>query len=300
MANNMASNSRRTKDSPLRRHREIDRLRARIAEIERRTPVLADPLGDWRRDAPMAAAGDNPGAYWGSAFGARGVLHEVRFASLGRAQCDDGGTPDHRAAAAALSFAIALSAGAEPARAAPRVFIERIHEAAGEGAIHAPGLAPLGVAAGRCLFVRARSDREALWAAEEALRATGEGGRFSVIALLRQPGREVNLKATRRLHLAAEGTGAQCVLVRGGAGEPSCAPYRWRVGPQPSRPMADDPRGPGLPAVLVALEKGGAVRPAVTLEMNRSGARLQAEHTYKDEVATGSFHPVPLAVAGGQ
>ncbi|MEO1015377.1 MAG: hypothetical protein AAFX08_09360 [Pseudomonadota bacterium] len=269
----------------------ISKLKAQIARLEKRPPLLAPAS---RRDACDDAVQDpaqEPAAYWAPAFGARGALHEVRFAGL-----EEGAVPDHRAAAAAFGFALALSsAGARGSQA--YVFIAKAHEAAGEGAFYPPGLLGLGVDPGAALYVRTRSDAEALWAAEEALRAPlhdGVGGdrNLSVILLLRATGPQVDLTATRRLHLAAGASGGQCVIARGRARDASsCAPYRWVAGPAPSNPLTDEIHGLGRPAWTVALEKGGAIRPPAVIEASTDGFILRSE------AARPSFAPEGVKLA---
>ncbi|MEM9422509.1 MAG: hypothetical protein AAF986_08395, partial [Pseudomonadota bacterium] len=229
----------------------------------------------------------NPKTYWGNAFGARATLHDIKFGAAVSPATDIASddnpsvkidpASDYRSAASALAFALALQSIDGP-RSAPVVFIEKAHEASQEGAVYPPGLGVFGVNPERALFVRVASDREALWAAEEALKVpASSGGGYSVVLFIRRPGRDVDLTATRRLHLAASAGGGRCLLVRGD-GASSCAPYRWRAQPAISHPCRDDLDSPGLPAIGVSLEKGGVVRPASVLEWSNGTVRLRHSH----------------------
>jgi hypothetical protein len=86
---------------------------------------------------------------------------------------------------------------------------------------YAPALAAAGIALGQALIVRTRSARDALWAAEQALRSAACG------AVLVWPS-EAKYAALRRLQLAAEGTRAMTMLFRApqAAGEASPAALR--------------------------------------------------------------------------
>jgi cell division inhibitor SulA/protein ImuA len=86
---------------------------------------------------------------------------------------------------------------------------------------YAPALAAAGIALAQVLIVRTSSARDALWAAEQALRSAACG------AVLVWPG-EAKYAALRRLQLAAEGKRAMTMLFRApqAAGEASPAALR--------------------------------------------------------------------------
>ena len=89
-----------------------------------------------------------------------------------------------------------------------------------------PALSQWGVDLSRVLIVRPKDDGEALWAAEQALRAPACGA-----LLLWCP--EVGARALRRLQLAAETGGGLAMLFRNGHAvrEPSPAALRLRLDP---------------------------------------------------------------------
>ncbi len=91
------------------------------------------------------------------------------------------------------------------------------------------GVERLGIAAERVVLVRPSTQREALWACEQALRSAG------VAAVLSWPEYLTPL-SFRRLQLAAEEGGTLGLLVRSARvqPEPSWADVRWLVSPAPS------------------------------------------------------------------
>lgn len=106
--------------------------------------------------------------------------------------------------------------------------------------LHAPGLMGFGLAAENLVAVTARDNDEALWVMEECLRADCVGAVVGEIP-------QVDLKASRRLQLAAEAGGGLGVLLlpapaQSDDGEialaPSAAVTRWLVGAAPSAPAA--------------------------------------------------------------
>ncbi|HET6519576.1 MAG TPA: hypothetical protein VFG47_07110 [Geminicoccaceae bacterium] len=120
--------------------------------------------------------------------------------------------------------------------------------------LFARGLVELGLPPSRLLVVRARRRVEGLWAFEEALRAPA-----ALAAALAEIDGGASLIQTRRLQLAAEGSGAIGLLLRrdGGNAPPSAAVTRWRVGVAPSRGGNGDRRdeGPGAPRWRVELAR---------------------------------------------
>lgn len=217
----------------------LARLRTRIAEIEE-TALAA-----------RAQEGRAP-ALWPGLCAPTGVLHEAR-------------AEDWRDASAATGFALALAAGIAGGDGAI-VIIERAHEAARDGGLCARGLCAFGIDPARALFIRPRKEEHALWAAEEAARAKGVA---AALLILRERAARLTLTATRRLHLAAEESGATPIIMR--RHDPSdltAAAMRWRVEPRPSAPPAFDARSPGFPRWLVSVEKAAR------------GASLSARRTF--------------------
>ena len=177
--------------SGARRREMLDRLRRQVNDIEKRAPRLDEDADG----AGAGAQGRRIGLWDGCSTALQG-LHEVRFGGV------DAEAADYRAAGAALGFAFALAAAFAASRPGRLLFIEKKYEAAREGTLYAPGLAALGHDARSMAVVRAADDQTALWAMEEASRRGGVG---AIVALLRTPGRTLDLTATRRLHLSALG-----------------------------------------------------------------------------------------------
>jgi protein ImuA len=101
--------------------------------------------------------------------------------------------------------------------------------------LFAPALAAAGLHPDRVIYVEARKDAEILPAMEEGLRHRGLAGVVGEVARL-------PLTASRRLQLAAEGSGVPAFVVRrwrndaerASADEPNAAFTRWRIAPAPS------------------------------------------------------------------
>ena len=97
-----------------------------------------------------------------------------------------------------------------------------------------PGLAAVGLAHHRVLFVETWHARDVLPAMEEALAHRGLAAVVGEVARL-------SLTASRRLQLAAERTGAMALAIRrcrsgqdrAADGEPTAAVTRWQVSPHP-------------------------------------------------------------------
>src|SRR5262249_25630976 len=138
--------------------------------------------------------------------------------------------------ASALSFSLALAAS----WAGPAGIFWAGEEAAfsEEGAPYPVGLAHYGIPLDKLIVIRAKKRDETLWAAEQALVATGA----VVICALGAHGKPLDLKASRRLLLFAERNHARCLLLQPPSG-PSAAWTRWRISPAESD-APDDELGP--------------------------------------------------------
>jgi protein ImuA len=106
--------------------------------------------------------------------------------------------------------------------------------------LFAPSLGLAGLHPDRVIHVEAGSDTNVLLAMEECLR---HGGLAAVVGEVAK----VSTTATKRLQLAAEGSGVTALLFRRGeraeaGGDGSAAITRWRVRAAPSRPL-------GLPSL---------------------------------------------------
>lgn len=104
--------------------------------------------------------------------------------------------------------------------------------------LFAPGLAQAGLAPERVIHVEAGDDRTVLACVEEGLRHGGLGAVIGEVARLSMP-------ASRRLQLAAEGSGTIGIALRrwrrqadaADFGQPTAARTRWRVSVLPSAPL---------------------------------------------------------------
>ncbi|MDZ4776643.1 MAG: hypothetical protein SGJ23_07645 [Alphaproteobacteria bacterium] len=115
------------------------------------------------------------------------------------------------------------------------------------GGAYPPGVAQFGLDPTRLLHARTRTMKEALWASEQAL-----GLSLARVLCLVSHDARLTLTATRRLHLAAEKSGARCVLLRFDPLSPSAAWTRWRVAAAPS---GGENREVGRPCFSVSLTR---------------------------------------------
>ncbi|MGL6043957.1 MAG: ImuA family protein [Sandaracinobacteroides sp.] len=187
-----------------------------------------------RQAAPPAPAAAPAGFSLASAEPGR--LHEIQARSPADATS---------AAASALLLAAAW---------APRAPLIWLRSEAAErlgGRVYGPGLADLGVDPARLVLAVLPDDLAILKAGADAL-ASGSAG--AVLLELHGPARRLDLTASRRLVLAAAGSGTLAVLLRVSAlGQPSAAWRRWSVASLPSRPLAA--RAPGAPAFAFELTR---------------------------------------------
>jgi protein ImuA len=176
--------------------------------------------------------------------------------------------------AAALGFTLALAASwAGPAH----VFWAGEYAAfAEEGAPYPAGLAQYGLALDRLIVARAKKREDALWAAEQALAATGA----VVICALGAQGKPLDLKASRRLLLLAERYQSRCLLVMPAHG-PSAAWTRWRIAPAESNAEPDELGPPAFRAELTR-NRGGPHGSSFIVDWNaherRFAERLQEKY----------------------
>lgn len=218
-------------------------LRRRIDRLAPARPPCADRLGTGcaALDARLAGGGL-----------AHGALHELI-------------APDRADATVARGLAAMLAART----AGPLVWL---HVAAARrpglgGALYPPGLREIGVDPARLLLVGAPDPPALLHAAGDVLRCPEVA--LAVIELW-GPVRLLDLTASRRLALAAEGSGVLGLLLRVGVGPaPSAAATRWVVRAAASTPLPA--HAPGLPALDLQLvrQRGGPAGVAWRVEWDR-------------------------------
>ena len=179
-------------------------------------------------DAVRAAVADAP-------------LNEIMPASPG----------DH---AAALGFALAWAVAAAKSSTGGGVIFWAAPEQDffEDGLPNAEGLAQFGIELDRLLMVRANSQMDALWAAEQAL-TTPETTAICAISPVKKP---LNLTATRRLLLTAEKHKTRCVLLRLDSAGASAAWSRWNISAAPSEGMGRELGAPSFNAHLIRNRTG--------------------------------------------
>lgn len=149
--------------------------------------------------------------------------------------------------------------------------------------LFAPALAQAGLLPGRVIFVEAGDEKALLACMEEGLRHGGLGAVVAEVARL-------SMTASRRLQLAAEGSGTIGIAVRrwrrptevADFGQPTASVTRWRVSVLPSAPLP-------VP---------GVGRPRWLLELIRCRAGESADFEVEACDATGRI-ALPSEVADG-
>jgi protein ImuA len=182
--------------------------------------------------------------------------------------------------ASALGFTLALAAS----WAGPAGIIWAGEDAAfaEEGAPYPVGLAQYGLSLDRLIVARAKKREDALWAAEQALAATG----VIVICALGAQGKPLDLKASRRLLLFAERSSSRCLLLMPESG-PSAAWTRWRIAPAESNAEPDELGPPAFRAELTS-NRGGPAGSSFIVDWN-AHARCFTERVQEKRVAV--FYP---------
>ena len=136
------------------------------------------------------------------------------------------------------------------------------------GRPYGPGMNGIGGRRALMLLV-GRTETEALWAMEQALRSGG-------LALVLGAIDGADLTRTRRLEFAARDGAAAGFLLRTRTGDLSAARRRWRVASVASLGDADDARAPGPMRLMAELTRSRGERPgAWMLEQDDETHRLR-------------------------
>jgi protein ImuA len=206
---------------------EIESLRARIAEIERRPSLAGAALSPAARQQFLSTP---PGA-----------LHEV-FASEPR----DGG--------ASLGFTLGQARLLLTTERPAVLFIQLANDGQELGLPYGAGLASRGFPPRQLVIAQVQTIVELLWGIEEAVACRAVA---AVVADISTHSKVLDFTASRRLSLRAGSSGASVFMMRYGNGrEASAAQYRWQVAPLLSATRPFDPRAPGEVRWRVTLEKG--------------------------------------------
>ncbi|WP_220792017.1 ImuA family protein [Gluconacetobacter azotocaptans] len=212
----------------------LARLRGQIARMERHTSRLAPDAGWDAGPIPWGLAVPEIDRHLQGGL-PRGAAHEV----IGQ------GGDMALAVLPARFVAHVLGVGGGPV-----VWI-----GAGLFDLHADGLVRAGVDPGRLLCVTAGRD-DVLAVCEDSVRACG------VAAVVAELEGALSLTASRRLQLAAEGSGATCFLIRRSRRpndrtlfQPTASATRWRIAALPSpAPIAGSPGMRGVGAARWSMD----------------------------------------------
>lgn len=206
---------------------------------------------------------------------ARGRLHEIYAA-------------DAEDAASAAGFAALLAATFAPQGdpAKPVVWLHERRSLQACGALQAEGLSELGATPHAYLFVQAEGRKALLQACLDAARCKGLGA-----VVMQGQGRipELDLTASRKLLLAAQGSGVTLLLLHIGAEPvPSAAETRWSAASAPSRALAA--QAPGAPAFDIELlrQRSGPSGMRWRVEWDRERSM------FRDAQAPGAVVSVPV------
>lgn len=216
---------------------------------------------------------------------ALGRLHEIF------AETDEAGS------GAGFAALVGLRAGkVRGGKAAPLLWLRTEAAQKQAGRLHATGLAELGLDPATLLLGLVPDEPALLHAAAEATRCAGLG---ALIVECWGPMRPFDLTASRRLMLAAEGSGVTVLVLRVLPQlqfQPSAADTRWRVAAAPSISLEAD--APGAPMFDLELLRRRAGPPAgpwrVEWDRDRSSFQEPAETGAESPLS----RPVLSLVAG--
>ena len=163
-------------------------------------------------------------------------------------------------------------------RQGPLIWITT-HKALSEtGSLYGPGLHAFGLHPDRLLIVQTAKEKDALWAAEEAL---GLGNALSVVLNLQTSAKGLPLAATRRLHLRAETNHTPCFMLLAGSDPPapSIALTRWQIEAAHARTLNGFQEGTGHPTFTATLTRNRQGQTGTfTLQWNSHHAKFETAH----------------------
>ena len=180
-----------------------------------------------------------------------------------------------REAGAGSGFLLGLLSQLSERRQGPLIWIAT-HKALTEtGHLYGSGLHAFGLPPERLLIVQTAKEKDALWAAEEAL---GLGDALSVVLNLQTSAKGLSLAATRRLHLRAETNRTPCFILLAGSDPPapSIALTRWQIEAASAGTLNGFQDGIGHPAFTANLTRNRQGQTGTfTLQWNNHHAKFE-------------------------
>lgn len=249
----------------------LAQLRARIAAVE----GSGAPLSSRHLSARHLPSSFVPTGHAGIDAAIGGGIAQARLHEVFAASAEDSGS--------AAGFAAMLSA--QIARPGGTIFWLREQSAERRGGcLHAAGLAELGIDPARVILGVIDDALALLRLAAEVVRCPDID--VAVIELWRMP-RPLDLTATRRLAVAAAGSGVTALLLRSDAEpSPSAAHSRWSVASAAATPLeAQAPGHPTLSLDLLRL-RGGSAGATWLVEWDREQA------VFREPALSGAVVPL--------
>lgn len=259
------------------RSESLESLKNRIAGIERLRAVEANSVA-------MAGTGH---AGIDHALGgglARGRVHEVFAAEADDAGCAAGFV-------SVLAHRLGLGSGGA------LVWLREVRAERQGGTLHGPGLVGIGIDPRQVIIGLMPDPLAVLRAAADVVRCPEVG--VAVIELWQSP-RLLDLTASRRLALAAEGSGVTVIALRIAAQPaPSAAQTRWQVAAAASAPP--EANAPGHPAWTIDLlrQRGRPAGGTWRVEWNREQACFEPDSPAGSTRIAGPIAPSTSAPLSG-
>ncbi|MEP3630197.1 MAG: hypothetical protein ABJN04_09360 [Hyphomicrobiales bacterium] len=206
-------------------------------------------------------------------------------------------TSSNREAGAGSGFLLGVLSQLSVQRQGPLIWIATHKALIETGFLYGPGLHGFGLPPDRLLIVQTAREKDALWAAEEALSL---GGALSVVLNLQSSTKGLSLAATRRLHLRAETNHTPCFILLAGSDPPapSIALTRWQIETASAGTLSGFQDGIGHPAFTVNLTRNRQGQTGTfTLQWNTHHAKFETAN--KRTIArTGTSQESSKTVSG--
>ena len=180
-----------------------------------------------------------------------------------------------REAGAGSGFLLGVLSQLSAQRQGPLIWITTHKALIETGNLYGPGVHRFGLPPERLLIVQTAKEKDALWAAEEALSL---GDALSVVLNLQTSAKGLTLAATRRLHLRAETNRTPCFMLLAGSDPPapSIALTRWQIEAANAGILNGFQDGIGHPAFTANLTRNKQGQTGIfTLQWNTHHAKFE-------------------------